>query len=100
MLKKICDRTPGFYFHVSYKALGWMIAFALIIAVLCVQSVHISLNPPPKEFPMFIDDKKIVFLGYEPRSVAEAQEIMARFRHNFKDGDRIAVPEGGSWSKE
>jgi len=93
MLKKIYERTPGIYLHISFSALFWICAFILVFAVVCVQSVHVTLNPPTKEYPMFIDGKKIVFLGREPQSVTEAREILARFDRKIDDGHRILVPE-------
>ncbi len=40
---------------------------------------------------MFIDGKKIIFQNYEPRSIREAREILAKYEHHFKDGDFVAV---------
>lgn len=93
MLGKILTRKPGLYFYVSYSTLGWFVAFVLIIGVLCIQSVNISLNHGPKEYPMFLDGKKLVFIGREPQSVTEAREILAGYDHKFIDGDRVLVPE-------
>jgi hypothetical protein len=92
MIGKIINRTPGIYLHISFKTLFLIIFFTLFIAILCIQSVHVSLNPPPQEYPMFIDGKKIVFLGREPLSVMEAREIIARFDRHIKDGARVLVP--------
>lgn len=92
MMSLIFDRTPGIYFHVSFSVAGWLILLTLVIVVLCVQSVRITINPGPVEYPMFIDNKKIVFLGREPQSVQEARAIMATFNHHIDDGGRVAVP--------
>lgn len=93
MINKIFDRTPGIYLHISFKALGFILVIFLIFTFLCVRTVHISLNPPPAEYPFFIDGKKIVFMGHEPSSMAEAREILAYYKKYIKDGDRVAVPE-------
>lgn len=92
MLSKIWGKTPGIYFHVSFAAVRWFfICVAMIIAAL-ICTVDISLNAGPKEFPFFIDGKKIIFLSYEPKSMEEARTILALYRHKFQDGDRVAPP--------
>ena len=93
LLNKIYDQTPGIYLHIPFKALGWMIAFILIIALLCIQSVRIQINPGPAEYPMFIEAKKIVFMCREPKSIAEARDILRRFDRNIVAGTRVLVPE-------
>lgn len=93
MLNMIWDNQPGVYIHISFKTIFSMLFFAIVIAVLCVQSIKIQVNPGPAEYPMFIDGKKIVFLGREPVSVAEARDILARFDRHIDDGHRILVPE-------
>jgi hypothetical protein len=94
MLTKVFYRTPGIYLHITFKKMGYVLAFIIVIAVLCVRTVHISLNPPPAEYPFFIDGKKIVFMGREPSSVAEARDILASYKTYIKDGDHVVVPEG------
>jgi hypothetical protein len=93
IINKIFDRTPGIYLHISFKAMGFFLALLLIVAVICIRTVHISFNPPPAEYPFFIDGKKIVFLGREPSSMAEARDILASYKTYIKDGARVAVPE-------
>lgn len=89
MIGKIMDRTPGIYLHITFRALGYIIAIVLFIAFLLIRTVEIRLNPGPAEYPMFVDGKKIVFRGVEPRSVTEAREIMSTYRHKINDGDVI-----------
>lgn len=92
MLNMILDGKPGIYFHVSFPAMAWFVAAALIVVALCVHTVAITINPSPvSEYPMFIDGKKIIFQNYEPRSIREAREILAKYEHHFKDGDFVAV---------
>lgn len=91
MITKLFTKTPGIYFHITHQTAAWIGLFIIFVFVLLVNTVHITLNPPPAEYPTYIDGKKIVFMGYEPQSVAEAREILARYNHKFKDGDRVAV---------
>lgn len=93
MLGKILSKSPGIYIHLSFKALGWIIFILILITVLCIDRVHINFNPGPVEYPMFIDGKKIVFLGREPQSITEARSILSRYDHKFQDGDRVANSE-------
>lgn|SRR5574343_1276091 len=93
MIGKIINRTPGIYLHISFKTFFSILFFTLIIVIVFIRSVHISLNPGPKEYPIFLDGKKIVFLGREPQSVTEARAILANYDHKFIDGDRVLVPE-------
>lgn len=89
MIGKIMDRTPGIYLHITFRAMGYMIAIVLFIAFLLIRTVEVRLNPGPAEYPMFVDGKKIVFTGAEPRSVAEARRIMATYSRKINDGDII-----------
>ena len=92
MIGHILNREPGIYIHMTFGALRWIIAFAVIIAALCVHTIRINFNPAPPEFPMFIDGKKITFMGREPQSITEARAILASFNHKVQDGDRVLVP--------
>jgi len=93
MITKIFHKTPGLYFHVSFQAMAGIGFFIIFVFVLLVNTVKITFNPPPAEYPAYIDGKKIVFMGYEPKSVAEARKILAGYNHKFKDGDRVVVIE-------
>lgn len=93
MLTKLFYRTPGIYLHISFKTLGFILAIFLIFTFLCIRTVHIEFNKPPTEYPFFIDGKKIVFMGREPASMAEARDILAYYKTYIKDGARVAVPE-------
>jgi len=93
MITKIFTKTPGIYLHISFQVLAGICLFAIFIFVLLVNTVQITVNPLPAEYPTYIDGKKIVFIGREPRSIAEARKIMAQYSHKFKDGDRVAVSE-------
>lgn len=93
MLTKLFYHTSGIYLHISFKTLGFIISIFLIIAFLCIRTVHIEFNKPPQGYPFFIDGKKIVFLGREPASMAEARDILASYKTYIKDGAYVVVPE-------
>jgi hypothetical protein len=91
MLEKILKRSPGIYLHISFAACGWFLAFILIFVVICIHTVKIQINPWPSEYPMFIDGKKIIFMGREPRSIEEARMILSGFRYKVSDGEKVMV---------
>lgn len=94
MITKLFTKTPGIYLHISFQALGWIVLLAIFVFIVLVNTVSITVNPLPAEYPAYIDGKKIVFMGREPQSVAEARKIMAGYSHKFKDGDRV-MADGG-----
>jgi hypothetical protein len=92
MIGKILNRDPGIYFHISFSMFWWLLLLATISMFALIYTIDVRVNGGPVEHPMFIDGKMIVFIGAEPKSVAEAREIMARFKHKIQDGERVAVP--------
>ena len=93
MIGHILNREPGIYIHMTFGALRWIIFFALIIAALCIHTIRINFNPAPPAYPMTIDNMKIFFMGREPQSMKEARDILARYDHKVKDGDKVMVNE-------
>lgn len=90
MLGKIWHKTPGIYLHISYERIGWLIFCLALLVAAVICTVDIRFNAGPKEYPFFIDNKKIIFMSYEPKSMEEARRILALYKHKFQVGDRIA----------
>jgi hypothetical protein len=96
MIGHILNREPGLYVHIPPAVIKGFVVFMLtviIFFIILIQSIRIVFNPAPPEFPMFIDGKKITFMGREPQSITEARAILSRYDHKVQDGDKVMVNE-------
>ena len=92
MIGHILNRDPGIYLHISFNMFWWLIFIATICVFAFLYTVDVRFNRGPLEYPMFIDGKKITFMGREPQSVTEAREILSSYKHKVQDGDKVLAP--------
>ena len=93
MIGHIINRDPGIYLHISFNMFWWLLLIAALCMFALMYTVDVRFNRGPIEYPMFIDGKKITFMGREPQSITEARAILSRYDHKVQDGDKVMVNE-------